>query len=173
MPVGKIKNPHWIKKTCLYCGKTFDYYKTSSSERLACPECIPDSEKHNASLKRMLVKKKAVEEKGSKCALCGNTYPLQVYDFHHINPNEKDFNLGNKHATVKWDIVKQEIDKCLLLCANCHRLIHSGDVQIDVGNDGQITVLTGKEWLQSGAKSDANQKSQETMGDECNPVGGS
>lgn len=87
--------------------------------------------------------------------------------------NEKDFNLGNKHATVKWDIVKQEIDKCLLLCANCHRLIHSGDVQIDVGNDGQITVLTGKEWLQSGAKSDANQKSQETMGDECNPVGGS
>lgn len=52
-------------------------------------------------------------------------------------------------------------------------MIYSGDIQIDVGNDGQITVLTGKEWLQSGAKPDENQEGQETMGDECNPVGGS
>lgn len=171
MPGGKIKNPHWVKITCMYCGQTFDYYKTGSVERKACPDCIPDSERHNASLKRMLVKKKAVEEKGNKCALCGKTYPLQVYDFHHICPSEKDFNIGNKHATVKWEIVKKEIDKCLLLCANCHRLIHSGYVKIAVGENFQITVLTGKEWLQSGASPDNIQDGQETKGDEDNPVG--
>lgn len=59
----------------------------------------------------------------------------------------------------------------VFLFSNCRRMIHLIDVQIDVGNDGQITVLTGKEWLQSGAKPDENQESQETMDDECNPVG--
>lgn len=54
-----------------------------------------------------------------------------MYDFHHLNPKEKDFGLGDKTSTVKWDKVQTEIDKCILVCANCHRQIHSGDIIID------------------------------------------
>lgn len=135
MAKGKIANPGWIKVTCVYCDKEFDYYRESSSIRQACYECIPDDKQHDASLKRRLVKEKAVREKGGKCQVCGKTFPSYVFDFHHINPDEKDFNIGNKHATVKWDIVKKEIDKCALVCSNCHRMIHAGDAQLSIGND--------------------------------------
>lgn len=63
----------------------------------------------NASLIRRLVKDKAVREKGNKCAICGKQYPNYVYDFHHLDPNEKDFNLGNKTSTVKWETVKKKL----------------------------------------------------------------
>ena len=73
--------------------------------------------------------------KGNKCAICGKTYPNNVYDLHHLNGEDKEFNLGNKTSTIKLDKVIKEANKCILVCANCHRMIHSGDVQINVGND--------------------------------------
>ena len=133
MPKGKIANPTWIKIKCQYCDKEFDYYRTSSTIRKACYNCLPDEHLKDASWIRRLIKDKAVREKGGVCNICHQKYPNAVYDFHHLDPNEKDFNLGNKASTVKWDIVKQEIDKCILVCANCHRMIHSGDISI--GND--------------------------------------
>jgi NAD-dependent dihydropyrimidine dehydrogenase PreA subunit len=131
MAKGKIKNPQWIKCKCQYCGKEFNYYRDSSTYRKACYECIPEGANQDASLLRRLIKKKAVHCKGNKCECCGNTYPYMVYDFHHINPSEKDFSLGDKVSTVKWDLVQKEIDKCILVCANCHRMIHSGDIQLE------------------------------------------
>ena len=135
MPKGKISNPGFVKCKCQYCGKEFDYYRTSSTMRKSCYDCIPEGKEHDASLIRRLIKNKAVQYKGSKCYICNNTFPNAVYDFHHLDPNQKDFSLGDKTSTVKWEKVQQEIDKCILVCANCHRLIHSGDVQINIGND--------------------------------------
>ena len=134
MPKGKIANPGWIKTNCQYCGKEFDYYRTASTIRKSCYDCIPEGKEHDASLIRRLIKKKAVEYKGGECFCCHQKYPQSVYDFHHLDPSQKDFNLGNKHSTVKWETVKKELDKTILVCANCHRLIHSGDI-----------MLTGKE----------------------------
>lgn len=131
MPKGKISNPGWITCTCQYCGKQFQYYRDTSVIRKSCYECIPDGRSNNAALIRRLIKKKAVEYKGDKCECCGKSYPLSVYDFHHKDPNLKDFSLGDKTSTVKWDKVKIEIDKCILVCANCHRQIHSGDIKLN------------------------------------------
>lgn len=131
MAKGKLKNPTWMKCRCQYCDKEFDFYRTSGSIRKACYECIPEGQQGNVALLRRAIKKKAVEYKGNKCACCGNTFPYSVYDFHHLNSEEKDFSLGDKHSTVKWELVKQEIDKCILLCANCHRIVHSGDIQLE------------------------------------------
>ena len=58
------------------------------------------------------------------CCLCGENFPAAL-DFHH---------LGDKEDTVSslqnrsWNInrVKAEMDKCVLLCANCHRKVHAG-----------------------------------------------
>ena len=76
---------------------------------------------------RNLVKLQAIAYKGSKCSCCGISYDGtngSIFDFHHLNPDEKEFSLGNK-SNPSWETVKKEIDKCILLCANCHRLEHS------------------------------------------------
>ena len=49
-------------------------------------------------------------------------------DFHHKNPLEKRFELTSMNRT--WDILKEEVDKCLLVCSNCHREIHAGVINI-------------------------------------------
>jgi len=76
------------------------------------------------------VKAAAIKLLGSKCASCawqGNQAALQ---FHHINPKEKEFVIGNV-ANKSWDVIKKELKKCMLLCANCHSIRHStkGDSQ--------------------------------------------
>jgi hypothetical protein len=70
---------------------------------------------------------KAIIYKGSKCVDCGLSYPnthYAVYEFHHLNPEQKEFN-WTKMRLRNWDSVKKELDKCDLLCANCHRIRHT------------------------------------------------
>jgi NAD-dependent dihydropyrimidine dehydrogenase PreA subunit len=63
----------------------------------------------------------AVEYKGNRCEDCKQTFPYGVYDFHHLNPKEKDLSW---RKTKNWESIKVELDKCVLLCANCHRIRH-------------------------------------------------
>jgi len=76
--------------------------------------------------KRNKTKLKAIKYLGNKCKLCGYNKCIQALEFHHINPNEKEFKPSNM-GTYKWDKVKIELNKCILLCANCHREIHYHD----------------------------------------------
>ena len=59
---------------------------------------------------------------GGKCQDCSGVFPQYVYDFHHVN-NDKDFS-PSYALTMKWDKAEQELKKCVLLCANCHRIRH-------------------------------------------------
>jgi len=65
-------------------------------------------------------KKKALNTLGSQCESCGTTDNLE---FHHIDPSTKDFNLGNSW-TKSWDRILAELEKCYLICYNCHRKEH-------------------------------------------------
>jgi hypothetical protein len=68
-------------------------------------------------------KEKAIELKGGKCKICGYSKSKSALEFHHTNPKEKDPNFYNlKNRT--FSILKKEIEKCILVCANCHREIH-------------------------------------------------
>ena len=69
-------------------------------------------------------KQKAVAYKGGKCLDCGIIHPFYVYDFHHRDPKEKDFELSLSFRKYAWADVCLELDKCDLLCANCHRTRH-------------------------------------------------
>lgn len=69
-------------------------------------------------------KKRAVEYKGGKCGMCGYDKCLDVLEFHHINPKEKSNNFRNLKI-ISWESQKEELDKCILLCANCHRETHN------------------------------------------------
>ena len=62
---------------------------------------------------------------GDRCQLCGYNRDIHALEFHHIDPNQKDFSF-NKAESTSWEVTQEELKKCILVCANCHREIHSG-----------------------------------------------
>lgn len=84
--------------------------------------------KNSASVVRCQRRKKqeAVEYLGGKCSICGYNKCLQSLDFHHVNPADKEFNPSYIIMRWSWEKVKKELDKCLLVCKNCHGEIHFG-----------------------------------------------
>lgn len=60
---------------------------------------------------------------GGVCFNCKSSFHPSVYEFHHRNPKEKDRD-PSKLMLLKWETIIKELDKCDLLCANCHRLVH-------------------------------------------------
>ena len=71
-------------------------------------------------------KRQAVEYLGGECTICGIVVPDCAFDFHHKNPEEKDHNPRDS-LSLSWENCKKELDKCVLLCANCHRVHHWGE----------------------------------------------
>lgn len=78
--------------------------------------------------RRKKVRDMAVEYKGGKCMFCGYAKYAGALDFHHLT--DKHFGISQDGCTRSWDRVKQELDKCVLVCANCHREIHAGLLQL-------------------------------------------
>ena len=76
--------------------------------------------------RRRILKQKSVEYKGGKCVCCGYSKYVGVLDFHHLDPSLKDFSIGAKGYTRSWEKIQAELDKCILVCANCHREIELG-----------------------------------------------
>ena len=87
-----------------------------------CRKCRSEG----VSRRRKKIKRMAVEYKGGKCEICGYNKCIDALDFHHTD-SKKEFGVGEKGHTRSWNKVKEEIDKCILVCANCHREIHSKD----------------------------------------------
>jgi predicted HNH restriction endonuclease len=58
------------------------------------------------------------------CVNCGESDPACI-DFHHRNPEEKEFHVGRMQGKSEAKIIK-EVEKCVCLCANCHRKLHAG-----------------------------------------------
>ena len=74
-------------------------------------------------LKRKERKQEAIAYKGGKCNDCGGEFHPSVYEFHHLNPLDKDHEPGSL-LRYSWKRLVAELDKCVLLCANCHRVRH-------------------------------------------------
>lgn len=80
--------------------------------------------KYFVTLRRKKVKRLAVERLGGQCELCGYNKCIAALEFHHKNPDEKDFTISSGN-TISLEKIFAEADKCLLLCSNCHRELHS------------------------------------------------
>lgn len=108
-----------IIKECPRHGETVFYYDNHSNI-YRCKEC----RKEAVSSKRRRNKLALIEYKGGKCQICGYDKCVDALEFHHINKEEKEFGLGNGdiRSLIK---LKEEADKCILVCANCHREIHA------------------------------------------------
>ena len=82
------------------------------------------------SRRRKKLRELARTYKGGKCIVCGYDKCQRALSFHHLNPKEKDFDLSSRGLTRSWERIKKEIDKCVLLCANCHMEVHDGITQL-------------------------------------------
>jgi len=75
--------------------------------------------------RRKKVRQMSIEYKGGVCERCGYNRCTEALEFHHNDNSGKDFGISSKGYTRSWARVKEELDKCILLCANCHREIHA------------------------------------------------
>lgn len=80
--------------------------------------------------RRRKLKLMLVEYKGGKCIVCGYDRYVGAFDLHHTGDSPKSFGLSMDGITRSWEKVKAEADKCVLLCANCHREIHGGIIKL-------------------------------------------
>ena len=109
--------------TCSVCNREYRYNRATGHRRTICNSCI-EKRKHQA------VKQKAVAYLGGKCLVCGYDRCYQAMVFHHLDPELKDFGISG-NANRSWDKIQVELDKCVLLCANCHSEVHAGIVSSD------------------------------------------
>lgn len=82
--------------------------------------------------KRRELKLQALEYKGGSCANCGYNKCPAAMVFHHPDPSEKDFGISGGGNIKSFEKMKPELDKCILLCGNCHSEVHYAEDQLVV-----------------------------------------
>ncbi len=80
--------------------------------------------------RRKKIRVMAVATKGGTCGVCGYNRCIGALEFHHPDSSKKEFSISSDGMTRLWKRVQSEIRKCILVCANCHREIHAGMLQL-------------------------------------------
>lgn len=107
------------------CCKIFKDISTFYKKRIDdlntyCKVC-----ENQKTIDRMRIFKiKCVEYKGGCCNLCGYDKYIGALEFHHINSETKEYNISRSRFYTFDDKIKKELDKCELLCSNCHKEVH-------------------------------------------------
>lgn len=113
-------------KVCSKCNKELpfsDFHKNGFSSngeqkyRGYCKKCASKKESERYRLKREYVNKQKIA-----CQKCGETR-FYTLDFHHKDAKVKDFTIG-RFKRGNLQTIQNEIDKCIVLCSNCHREFH-------------------------------------------------
>lgn len=111
-----------------------DYRHNPPKRRGPCNTCCnianlisreKNREQYNkkARERRNARKLRAISYKGGCCARCGGVFHTAAFDFHHLDPNEKEVDPGLMMGATD-EVLFKELDKCILLCSNCHRELH-------------------------------------------------
>jgi hypothetical protein len=111
-------------KICCKCNteKTLDdFYSYKNKKRNWCKEC----DKINTILRQIIYKELCLEYKGGKCQKCGYNKYVGALEFHHRDPSQKNFNISATKLRKFDNKTIGELDKCDILCANCHREAHN------------------------------------------------
>lgn len=126
-----------MNNECVECGKMF----TSVRKTMYCCDACRQKYQYNKrkqngenpylnQKERGVNKKKikAVLSLGGKCTSCEYNKNLSALEFHHIGPSTKEFALDLRVFSNLSDVkLNIELEKCELLCANCHREVHNLD----------------------------------------------
>ena len=101
---------------CDTCGRKYEYVRNKGGTKDKCNSC-------RTNLRRFRLKTKMISYLGGSCKNCGYSNCNGALNFHHRDPAQKSFALSGAHCR-KWSDIKAELDKCDLLCANCHQEHH-------------------------------------------------
>lgn len=105
----------WKCKTCDKEGEEH-FYK---SQGWYCKSCWNKRTSKRTKDNVKIIK----EEFGGKCSVCGYDKCMDALQFHHLDPAEKEFSLSTMRQ-ANLDKIRKEMEKCILVCANCHYEIH-------------------------------------------------
>ena len=110
------------KIVCKECGIEKDiseYYSSNGKTRKVCKKCVRKAQNEKYHCHQKWLNDFKQEHPCVKCG-CDKFY---LIDFHHINPKEKDYSISDNPNALIETILK-ELEKCVSLCANCHREFH-------------------------------------------------
>lgn len=120
-----LTSPNIATKHCTKCNelKSFTEFYSRRNGTSLTSWCTACSIKQVTDRQKKL-KEEALTYKGGKCFFCGYSKCNAAMDFHHTDPSKKDFTISHCRVTKMTDKIKEELDKCILLCSNCHREEH-------------------------------------------------
>jgi transposase len=105
------------------CGKHgWTTFVLENSGRTRCRRCRMEA----VSEWRRRTKAKLVAEAGGCCVLCGYDRHQAALHFHHLDPTKKEFHLADTGVTRSIERLRREVEKCVLLCGNCHAEVEAG-----------------------------------------------
>lgn len=115
---------HPLYQWCPRCEKPLElekFYKRSDGRPTPyCKKCTSEWSQERCRS----IKAEYVAYKGGSCGKCGYSKSLAALDFHHTDPSKKDPDIFRKKSKSVSQDIKRELDKCILVCSNCHREEH-------------------------------------------------
>ncbi len=107
--------------------------------------------KRKRAVRRIKQRNFARKYKGNTCQICGKKEISFIKDpkfqsvlsFHHINKSSKNFDIAHNYGKVSWKKLIKELDKCDLLCLNCHRRIHKLEIKEELSGRMRYQNLIG------------------------------
>ncbi len=112
------------KYSCSRCNRKFTYHRKSGHTKTLCNSC-------KTMIRKYKVRKKCIKYKGNVCFICGYGKCSDSLHFHHVDPKTKLFTIS-RNTNRSWESIRRELDKCIMLCANCHGESHVGLIKLDV-----------------------------------------
>jgi hypothetical protein len=114
-----VEGGHSVR-TCATCGRRYAHNFRKGHTRRICNSCRSNAGGRAA---RQVLKGRMVDYKGGRCEQCGYRTCLRALCFHHLDPSAKRFTIASSHLR-RWESLCRELDRCVLLCHNCHAGVH-------------------------------------------------
>lgn len=121
------------KFKCLTCNHEWIDRPIKVKSYSVCPQCrlkhitspYSDNKEHRIFVRNRIKKISAILYKGTNCQSCGLNMIEHSYaaEFHHLESDQKETEISTLYSK-KWETFRNELDKCNLLCSNCHKKIH-------------------------------------------------
>jgi len=123
----------------LYCNKHGECEHVESGIKIKKWKCCACTVDYSSKYRRNK-KKQAVEYKGGCCESCGYNKSIAALTFHHRDPLFKEFVLGGTGLCKSWDKLVIELDKCQLLCFNCHHELHENEDRLRIESNKKAST---------------------------------
>ena len=116
-----------ICSTCKIKKPLSDFFKKKESKdghQSWCKHCKNKKNQADCKSRREKNREKLYAKMGHACQRCGFIPECHAaFDLHHLDPTEKERNITDL-MLGSWEKLEKELNKCVLLCANCHRTVH-------------------------------------------------